>query len=128
MTLRSYLIVMAAGTLGAWAVVALIVSATDPATASAGVFAVFYACMFLAIAGLLSLTGFSARVFILNRRLLISKEVATSFRQAMLLAALAVGALWLQSRGQLNWWTGALMVIIMTLAESFFISGRVRRD
>lgn len=118
---------MAAGTAAAWAVVAMVVSATDPATASAAVFAIFYACVFLAVAGLLSITGFSARVFILNRRLQISREVAAAFRQAVLLAALAVGALWLQSRGQLNWWTGALMVVIMTLLESFFISARVRR-
>lgn len=127
MTLKNYLILMGACSAAAWACVALIVFGVDPDSTSAGVFTVFYAALFMGMAGLLSLIGFSARVFVLKRTVFISQEVALAFRQAVLLAGLIVGALWLQSRGQLNWWTGSLMVIIMTFMESFFIAGRTRR-
>jgi len=112
----------------AWAGVVLIVMSANPETASGPTFAIFYACLFLAVVGLLSMVGFSARVFILNHRLFISREVAVSFRQSLLMATLVVSSLWLLSRGQLNWWTGILMVVIMTLVESFYISGRVPRE
>jgi hypothetical protein len=123
MTLRSYLILMTLGTAVAAGAVALILNVADPDRASPAVFATFYACVFLAVSGLLSLLGFSARVFVLHRRTFISQEVALAFRQAMLAAAMTVAALLLKAHGRLNWWTGALAVAIITLGESFFVSG-----
>ncbi|MEY4723479.1 MAG: hypothetical protein RLZZ324_992 [Candidatus Parcubacteria bacterium] len=128
MTLRSYLVAMAVATAAAIAMLALILNAVDPGNTSGVVFAVFYACVFLAVSGLLSILGFSARVFILNRRTFISQEVALAFRQSTLIAAMVVGGLLLKSHDRLNWWTGTLMVIIVTLGESFFISGRRARE
>jgi hypothetical protein len=127
MTLRNYLWFMGAGTAFAAGALALILATVDPDTASGAVFAIFYACVFLAVTGLLSIIGFTARVFLLSKRLFISQEVAISFRQSMLIGALVVCALYLKSRDQLNWWTALLIVALLTLLEFFFISAKVRR-
>lgn len=127
MTLRSYLILMGSGTAIAAGALALILATVDPEKASGAVFAIFYACAFLSITGLLSIIGFTARVFLLDKRMFISQEVAVSFRQATLIAALAVGTMYLQGKGQLNWWTSVLMIAVMTLLEFFFISAKIRR-
>lgn len=127
MTLRSYLIFMAASTAVAMLGVAMIILNVDPDQAPWSVFAILYALIFLAVAGLFSLIGFSARVFLLNKRLQISREVAVSFRQAVLIATAVTIALFLQGKGRLNWWTGSLMLVIMTLTESFYLSGGQRR-
>lgn len=127
MSLKHYLILMGTGTALAATVLGLVLATVDPKTASGAVFAVFYACVFLTVTGLLSIIGFTARVFLLDKKLFISQEVAISFRQAMLIGALVVGALHLRSRDQLNWWTSLLMIALMTLLEFFFISAKIRR-
>jgi hypothetical protein len=124
MTLRQYLILMGLGTAVSWTAVVLVLTTVDPDKTSAAVFAIFYASVFLAVTGTLSIAGFTARVLILKKQLFLSKEVAVSFRQAVLVAALAVGALVLQSRSLLTWWTAAILVAAMTVFEFFFISAR----
>lgn len=128
MTLRQYLILMGLGTAVSWAAVVLILTSVDPNKTSAAVFAVFYAGVFLAVTGTLSIIGFTARVLILKKQLFLSREVAVSFRQALLTAAMVVGALFLQSRQLLTWWTAVLMVAAVTVFEFFFISARTRPE
>ena len=123
MTLRSYLLFMGAGTSVSVAALLLIMNTTDPAHTGPALFAIFYACVFLAVSGLLSILGFSARVFILDRRTFISQEVALAFRQSTLVASMVVAAMLLQGAGKLNWWTGALIVLIVTMGESIMLSG-----
>ncbi len=127
MTLRQYLTIMGVGTALAAAAVALILFGVDPTETSAAVFVIFYVSLFLAATGALSIVGFLLRVLVLRKQYFISRQVAVSFRQAVLLAALIVGALILQSRSLLHWWTAALMVAAMTVLEFFFISTAMRR-
>jgi hypothetical protein len=127
MTLRNYLYLMGGATAMSAGALALILATVDPETASGAVFAIFYACVFLTVTGLLSIIGFTARVFLLGKRLFISQEVAISFRQSMLIAAMIVAALYLKSRDQLNWWTAMLIIALLTLLEFFFISAKIRR-
>lgn len=127
MTLRQYLTLMGMGTALAWSAVALILFGVDPTETSGAVFVIFYVSLFLAITGTLSVIGFLMRVLVLRKQYFISRQVAVSFRQAVLLAALTVGGLILQSRSLLHWWTAALLVAAMTVLEFFFISTKMRR-
>ncbi len=124
MTLRQYLILMGLGTAISLIAVMLILTMVNPEQTSIAVFAVFYASVFLAVTGALSIVGFTMRVIILKKQLFLSKEVAVSFRQAVLVAALVIGALLLQSHQLFSWWTALLMVLAMTVFEAFFISTR----
>ena len=126
MTLRQYLVFMSLGTLLAWSAVAVIVLTIDPVEASPVIFAALYASLFLALTGTLSVGGFVFRSILLRQQDILSRQVAAAFRQAMLLSALAVMTLHLQSRGLLTWWNALLMVMVLTLMEFFFISTKVK--
>lgn len=118
---------MGLGTAVSWIAVALILTTVDPTNTSIAVFAIFYASMFLAITGVCSIVGFSMRVLILKKQLFLSREVAVSFRQAILFATLSIAGLFLQSRKLLTWWTAILLLLAITVFEIFFISTRTRR-
>ncbi|KPJ85391.1 hypothetical protein AMJ57_03205 [Parcubacteria bacterium SG8_24] len=118
---------MSLGTLLAWFAVGLIVTMVDPSDTEPVVFAVFYTSLFLALTGMFSILGFVTRVMLLRKRFFVSRQVAVSFRQAVLLAGLIITALLLRGHGMLTWWTTLLMVAALTSLEFFFISARLRR-
>lgn len=124
MTLRSYLLMVAAATLIAWICVAMIVTMTSPADAHAAVLGILYTAGFLALAGTYSLAGFGLRIWLLKQHYFVSRHVLIALRQGMLLALLTVIALVLASRGILSWWTALLTMGALTLFEFFFVSGK----
>jgi hypothetical protein len=126
MTLRSYLASMIMGTVLAWTGVVMILTMTDPTDARAVVLGIFYTALFLALTGTLSLAGFGMRIWLLKQHYFVSRQVLVSFRQAMLLALLAVTALILQSKSILSWWNALLILGAVTLLESFFITAKVK--
>lgn len=126
MTLRQYLLLMAVGTALAWGAVGLIVGTVDPTVTQPMVFGAFYASLFLALTGTLSVVGFVLRIAFLRQQLVVSRHVAISFRQAIMLALLIVISLFLQSRSLLTWWNALLIVAAITVLEFFFISAKVR--
>jgi hypothetical protein len=121
MSLRAYLTIMGFGTVVAAATFFLVLFRVDPDAAGALDFVLFYASLFLLIAGLVSISGFLARVY-MHRDEILSRLVGLSFRQAILLSAVAVGALGLHSRGLLSWWNSLILVVAVTVAEFIFIS------
>ena len=91
------------------------------------VFLVFYISLFLALVGTFSVLGFVMRVILLKKHFFLSRQVAVSFRQALLLSLLITAALVLQSRSLLTWWTALLVVAALTLLEFFFITAKIKR-
>jgi len=128
MTLRQYLIIMGAGTALAWSSVMLIISNADPFKTRSVIFFAFYASLFLALTGTFSLIGFSARVALFKERLVVSRQVAVSFRQAVLLSFLVVLSLFLKSRSLLTAWNVLLLIAALTTLEFFFISARIKNS
>jgi hypothetical protein len=112
---------MGFGTIVASATFFLVLFRVDPATAGALGFTLFYLSLFFAVAGAVSIVGFLIRV-LMHREEMLSRLVGLSFRQAVLLSALAVGALALHARDLLSWWNSVLLVAAVTIVEFFFIS------
>ncbi len=121
MSLRVYLTLMSFGTVVAGATFCLVLYRVDPATAGALGFCLFYLSLFFAICGLVSILGFVARVF-MHRDEMLSRLVGLSFRQAVLLSALAVGGLALHAHGLLSWWNSLFLIAAVTVVEFIFIS------
>jgi hypothetical protein len=121
MSLRVYLTIMGFGTIVAAATFFLVLFRVDPSSAGTLGFVLFYLSLFLAVAGAVSIVGFVVRVF-MHRDEMLSRLVGLSFRQAVLLAAIAVGALALHARGLLSWWNSLILVAAITIVEFFFIS------
>lgn len=122
MTLRQYLAIMALGTALAWSAVVLMVTMIDPTETQAVVIGAFYFSLLLALTGTFSVMGFISRISLLGKRLNVSRQVAVSFRQAVMLAIVATTALFLQSQAIFRWWNAALMLAFITVIESFFVT------
>jgi hypothetical protein len=127
MPLKHYLLLMVLGTALAWSAVALVIGTTDPTTAQPLIFGAFYVSLFLALTGTFSVAGFILRIGLLKQQLVVSRHVAISFRQAILLALLVVTALFLQSQSLLTWWSAIIIVMALTLLEFILISAQMRR-
>lgn len=124
MTLRHYLLTLSSATAVAWCAVGTMIAFTDPAVIPPVVLAAFYACLWLALSGTFSVIGFLLRISLLKKSFLLSHQVAVSFRQAIMLAALIIIALILKSRGLLDLPVAILMVTAMTLFEFFFLTSK----
>jgi len=121
MSLRAYLAVMGFGTILAGATFFLVLFRVDPQTAGWLGFVLLYLSLGLALAGAVSIVGFVVRVAA-HRDEMLSRLVTLSFRQAVLLSAVAVGSLILRSHDLLSWWNSALLIIVATIVEFIFIS------
>lgn len=113
---------MLAGTLLSYSGLAIVLTSIDPLTAGFFGFTLFYLSAFTALVGSLTVLGLLLRVYALKRKLLMTKQVAISTRQAVLLSAVFVGALMLQSMKILNWWNTFFLVGGLTVIEFFIIS------
>lgn len=122
MSLRGFLFIVAFSDALVWAAWALLVSTTSP-DAGRAIIILFYASLLLALLGLFAVIGFAVRIFILKRDELIHLYVKRTFRQAMLLAILAVISLWLAHNDWLRWWVLLLVIGALATWEHFFLTG-----
>ena len=121
MNLKTYNIFMIIATAIAWLGFFIIINNFDPILGNWVVFTMFYAVLFLAILGSLSLIGYWWRR-LLNRRKEMSRFlVSESFRQAIIFSAVAIIALWLQASRILTWWNILLLIVSATLLEFIII-------
>ena len=121
MNLKTYNIFMILATAIAWLGFFIIINNFDPISGNWIVFTMFYAVLFLAILGSLSLIGYWWRR-LLNRRKEMSRFlVSESFRQAIIFSAVAIIALWLQAGRILTWWNIVLLIVSATLLEFIII-------
>ncbi|WKZ29291.1 MAG: hypothetical protein QY323_01015 [Patescibacteria group bacterium] len=126
MTFRQYLFWMGLSTALCWLGVFSIISIVDPLEGGILGVLLLYAALSLALIGTFSVLGMVVRAG-LRRQEAVSRHVAVSFRQSLLLTLLVVGALILQSRTLLTWWNLLLFAATLTVLEFFLISFRSGR-
>lgn len=123
MTLKGYLATMSAATAFCWLGWGYIVTVVDPTDTTWAGFLLFYAALFLALAGTAALAGFAVRYRTLKRQL-VFRLVQDAFRQSFLLAFLLVAALFLLSKNLFSWVNLLFLVVGLALIEYFLISYR----
>jgi hypothetical protein len=111
-----YLVGMAVAALLAWACLIALLVYFEPLTAGLSILTLFYLSLFIGVSGTLFFIGFSWRR-ISQPRGIAFQQANTSFRQAILLAIILVGALILQSQRMLNWGSLLALVAIVGLVE-----------
>lgn len=121
MNLKTYNIFMILATAIAWLGFFIIINNFDPNLGNWVVFVMFYAVLFLAILGTLSLLGYWWRKIFNRRREMSRLLVAESFRQAIIFSAVVIIALWLQASRILTWWNILLLIVSATLLEFIII-------
>lgn len=116
MTFRHFLIVMTLATVFAWMSWIVVLVSIDPARSGGLGQLFFYLSLTGALFGTVSLSMAGIRIW-LNRDHVISRQVAKSFRQGVLLTGLIIGALLLLPANLFRWWTIGLMVGFLALIE-----------
>lgn len=121
MTLKGFLTIMVISTLAAWVSCAMVIFKVDPFSAGLSGFILFYASLWLALTGTISLVGLGARS-LFRKEELIFRHVSNSFRQATFLALLVVGLMFFQGHRLLTWWNVTALIAAFSLIEFFAIS------
>ncbi len=122
MTLRSSLLVFAVGTGFACTAFLLILFTVPPDVAGPLGEAFFFGSLFVALTGTFTMLGVMGRVRM--SALLPALHIGPAFRQGVLLATAAVGALLFQRFRVLRWWNILLLVLILAGLDLVF----ARRD
>lgn len=117
MSLRWFVIVMLLGTLLAWASWGLIVWNIDPREAGLPGFLMFYVTLAAAAVGTATLLLALVRIVVFQRKDVPSREIRTSFRQAILVATAAILSLPLAAHGLLRTWHLVVFALLAVVAE-----------
>lgn len=121
MSLKRYLIIMGIGTAIAAASWVMVLLFLDPQVSGTIGIILFFTSFFMVIFGISSIVGYLVRR-IFQRHEVAFKLVGISFRQAVLIATLLTGCLFLQSKGYFTWWTSLLLLVFLSLLEAFFVA------
>jgi len=122
MTFRWYVIFMGLGTGLAWIAWAVVLFTMNPFEAGVTGLLFFYLTLCLAGIGTLALFGLVYRIGIRKRSAMLTREVRISFRHAMLLSFVGVGALWLSSHHSLTWYWCLALILVAAAVEYVFMS------
>lgn len=121
MSLRTFVILMAAATVVFWGAWFTVLFFIDPFATNFIGFLCFYVSLFFALMGLFTLVGFALR-YLWKRGKPAFKFVGISIRQAIWFSLLIVASLVLQGEKLFTWWAGLLMVLVLAIFEAFFLS------
>lgn len=93
----------------------------DPLTSGKSALVYFLIFLFLSLAGILTIVGYSLRRVMQKDKISLN-NYNTSLRQAILISTALVGLLILKSMGSLAWWDGLLLITSLVFLEMFFRS------
>jgi hypothetical protein len=127
MSLRAYLTVMSLATVLALSTLALIIFRVDPDASGAFGHSLFYVSLFFSVVGAFSLLGLLVRIAVRADEI-VSRLAFASFRQSLIVAALAVLALVLYKNQMLVWWNAIILAAAATLVEFFIISLKQKNE
>lgn len=117
MSLRSFVSLMAVGTVLAWAAWALILLNVNPFETSLAGLALFYVTLAAGIVGAVTLALTFIRVGLLRRAHVPGREIKIAFRHALLFMFVAIFSLILSAHGWVHTWHLVALVALAALAE-----------
>ncbi len=128
MNLRRYLIIMSIGTLLCWLAWGSIIYSFDPNASGIVGPVFFYASLFLALLGTVSVIGFFVRWLLIKQDDIVFRHVRRTFRQAIIASSLSTLTFLLLHAGLLRWWNSILLLILGFLLEAVFFTSRKYRN
>ena len=124
MTLRQYLTIMIAATTLSWISWGIVLINVDPFTSGLAGFIFFYATLFLAFLGTVSIASYLLRSHLSDELTPLFRVVLISFRYGAASASVLAVALLLMSAGLLRVWSIGLLALIVLLIVFFILSAR----
>lgn len=119
MTHHRYLAIIGVAGVVSWIAWVVVMNKLDPMQSPGLALGLFYVSMFFALACTFTVVGFYFRVW-LNKNEVFYNHIHIAFRQGLLLTVIALGCLTFQLLGVLTWWSGLLLIGVVTLVEFYF--------
>lgn len=121
MTHHNYLAIIGAAGLLGWISWITVLNKLDPFASTGLALALFYVSLFFALTCTFTVVGFYFRMW-LNSNEIYYHHIHTSFRQGVLLTLIVQGCLTFRLLSVLTWWSGLLLIAVMTLVEFYFMA------
>jgi Ca2+/Na+ antiporter len=121
MSVRQYILFLLYGTAISWCAWLITLFSIDPVTASGVGQAAFHLTLFAGLTGTVSAISTIVRVRRKNPYTL-ENLVKISLRQGLFIAVLLELTLLLMHNGWLTWWSAILLIVLIGLLESIFLS------
>ena len=118
---QSYLTAIALATFLSWSSWFVVIYKLSPFSQPQLSLPLFYASLFIALAGTFSLLLYFMRVWF-NKKEIYNAHFNRSLRQGLLLSAMIIIGLGFQRLRVLTWWDGLLLLAIVLLIEFYFMS------
>jgi len=112
---------MGIGTTLAWVGWIIVLNIINPEEAGIAGLIFFFALLFLALLGTISILGLLYRIGIRKRTDMVMREVRVAFRHALLLSGIAVIALWFSSQDWLRWYAIVGFMLFVAAVEYVFL-------
>jgi hypothetical protein len=121
MTHNKYLAFVAAAGLVSWIAWFIVLTKLDPFESTALALILFFVSLFFAMSCTFTVLGFYFRLW-LNKNEIYSNHITISFRQGVELTVIALGCILFLILGVLNWWSGFLLILAVSLVELYFVA------
>ncbi|MCC7432178.1 hypothetical protein IT412_01495 [Candidatus Peregrinibacteria bacterium] len=121
MSHNRYISIIGAAAAVSWLSFYLVYSKLDPFASTGLALALFFISLFFALTGSFTVIGFYLRVWF-NRNEIYYDHINVSLRQGILLTLIALGSLLFQLLGVLTWWSGLLLIGVVTMIEFYLVA------
>lgn len=121
MTHNKYLSFVAAAGLVSWIAWFIVLTKLDPFESTALALVLFFVSLFFALSCTFTVVGFYFRLW-LNKNEIYSNHISISFRQGVELTIITLGCIFFLILGVLNWWSGFLLILSVSLVELYFVA------
>ncbi|PIT88801.1 MAG: hypothetical protein COU29_00255 [Candidatus Magasanikbacteria bacterium CG10_big_fil_rev_8_21_14_0_10_36_32] len=128
MSLRQYLMTMAAATALSWSVWILTIFYFDPNTVGAIGLFIFYISLFLSILGTVSTIGFLIRMKLTQNDELVFRHIKKTFKQGFILSVFVITTLMLLQHNLLTWWNFVLLSALYLFIEGIIFTNRKHQN
>jgi hypothetical protein len=121
MSHSTYILGIFIATVFGWASLAVVINKLSPFTSPELSLSLFYASLFIALTGTISLFIYYLRAW-LNKGLITNVHLNISLRQGFLISSMLCIGIAFQRLKVLTWWDGLLLLAIVLLIEFYFMS------
>lgn len=119
MTHHRYLAIIGVAGVVSWIAWVVVINKLDPTQSPGLALGLFYLSLFFALTCTFTVLGFYFRMW-LNKNEIFYNHIHIAFRQGLLLTFIALGCLTFLLMGVLTWWSGLLLIGVVTLVEFYF--------
>jgi len=119
MTHHKYLSIIGVAGIVSWIAWIVVLNKLDPQQSPELALGLFYLSLFFAFTCTFTVLGFYFRMW-LHKNEIFYNHIHIAFRQGLLLTIIALGCLTFLLLEVLTWWSGLLLIAVVTMVEFYF--------